>query len=162
MASLERLIAVLEAYGSAPARWPADEREALQALAQRHPGMAGRLQEARALDRVLATAPVASEDNLAGLRRRIMASAEGRRGAVSPPGHRSIADLAYRPARPRFDLRRTWPAATALAASLILGVFIGTTETGRPAVEGLVETAGIEVSDDSPLDLIETSSEELL
>jgi hypothetical protein len=126
--------------------------------------MASRLQEARALDRVLATAARVPEDRLASLHQRIMAAAEDNRGtarsAVEQGGE--VVDMARRPQRPRLDVRRTWPAAAALAASLILGVFIGTSEMGGPAVEGLVETAGIDVGTDSAFDLLDPSSEELL
>ncbi len=49
-----RALEILAAFGADPARWPADERAALQALATRSPAIAQALAEARAVDGTLA------------------------------------------------------------------------------------------------------------
>lgn len=54
-----RLEALLDAYGADPARWPATERAAAQALLEADPALQVRLEAARRLDRALDRLPPA-------------------------------------------------------------------------------------------------------
>ncbi|KPF79723.1 hypothetical protein IP88_01410 [alpha proteobacterium AAP81b] len=66
---IDRALAVIAACGADPARWPAEERAALLALAT-HPAVAAALAAARRLDDLLgdwATAPVASHCDAAAI-----------------------------------------------------------------------------------------------
>lgn len=69
--TIGRLGEVLDAYGSDPLRWPAEERLALQALAARDPHAAAMIEEAESLDRLLNLAPV--EAPSAALTARVLA-----------------------------------------------------------------------------------------
>jgi len=102
-----RLAGLVEAYGADPARWPPEERPAA--------GLAGDvdLTEAREIDTLLAHAsrPVIDPAARTAAMSRIMAA----------------ASLSKMPGRP--PQRRVWgawgPAATALAASFALGIYLG-------------------------------------
>ena len=101
----ERLVAVLAAYGADPARWPeADRRNLAAHLAEEGEAMAA----AQALDRLLASAPKAApgEDFVA----RVMAR---------------IDDGAREPAPRARRMGLGWGSAIPLAASLILGAYLG-------------------------------------
>lgn len=116
----ERFKELLDAYGANPARWPEAEREAALALAKSSDEARRLLDEAAALDRLIdlaETTPVTPE-----LQARILAALpELRRGGV-------IASLM--PGRP------AWIPITALAASLALGLGVG---TFIPALAGIGE-----------------------
>jgi hypothetical protein len=99
------------------------------------------LREERALDRLLdlAPRPKLSEDALA---RRIVAAAVGEARARR---HRSLFSR-VREADASAFVRATardagWPAAALMAASLLLGVFAGTTGALDPAFEPLTSAA---------------------
>jgi hypothetical protein len=155
------MMAVIDAYGGDARRWPADERAALQQLAEAHPEVRTHLVRARALDRVLAAAATPPE-GLEPLKERIMAAvAAGGGRAIAVPAVQAVAPL-RRAVGPGARLRHSWPVAAALAASLIVGVVLGRSELASPAVEGLVETAGLEVANDSGLDFLAGADEELL
>ena len=101
--TLARFTALVEAYGAEEARWPADERAAATAFAQRDEQAASVLAEARALDSLLALdRPASAPSDL--LRARILAkapkAASGRRNS-------------------------TWAPYAALAACAVFGAFIG-------------------------------------
>ena len=163
MAQLERLLAVIDAHGADPARWPAAERASLEALA-RSPGVARQLAEARALDAVLAKSltPVAAE--LGHLKARILAGADSRNKLAQRPAMpRSVTTLSDRRRMPGTQrLRAAWPAAAALAASLLIGAFFGASELGKPAVESLMASAGYDPTGELTLDPLGVGDEELL
>jgi len=102
-----RLAGLIEAFGADPARWPPEERR-LAALAD-----SVDLTEAREIDAILANAATPSVDEAKRMAAmsRIMMAASGSKAASVP--------------RPR----RVWsawaPAATALAASFALGIYLG-------------------------------------
>ena len=110
-----RLAEVLAAYGADPARWPAAERDRLQALVQRQPEL---LAEALEIDRVLARAT--RPQIPAGATARLMEQA-GRR---KPAPNVIPLDRARPKARPSIW---SWGAGAALAASFACGIFLGTT-----------------------------------
>lgn len=163
MAQLERLFAVIDAHGADPARWPEAERNGLELLA-RSPQAAGALAEARALDAALAKAPMPAAAELDHLKARILASADGRNKLVQRPimpgSVTSLSDRRKPMATPH--LRAAWPAAAALAASLLVGAFFGASEMGQPAVESLIASSGYDTSDALTLDPLGVGDEELL
>ncbi len=163
MAQLERLLAVIDAHGADPARWPQTERSGLEDL-MRSPGAAGAIAEARALDAVLAKSPMPDAVELDHLKARILASADGRNKLVQRPTMpgtvTNLSDRRKPLATPR--LRAAWPAAAALAASLLAGAFFGASEMGQPAVESLMASAGYDTTEDLTLDPLGVGDEELL
>lgn len=151
---MERLEQVLAAFGSDPARWPADDRARLAAVISESAAARQRVAEAAALDQVLdaggARAPAASE---ARVRDRLFAALDEEQTSAVPsatvvPFHRPAA-AAVRTARPAVAPRGAWREAMLLAAALLLGVFAGTqgilNESGV-VIPGL--TDGVTSSDD--------------
>ncbi|MGE0211418.1 MAG: hypothetical protein AB7S41_06960 [Parvibaculaceae bacterium] len=114
----ERLAALLDAYGADVRRWPEEER-AGHALALAETELEEHVRDARVLDRLLAAAsrPVAPQGAVARLI--ALATPDARAG--------NVTDLAGRARRrgvsgpPAFSL----PAVSALAASLLLGLYLG-------------------------------------
>ena len=115
------------------------------------------LAEADALDRLLEQAPRASAADVDALKERIMAAAlrsqraaacrrcfgqagfgQGRRPSPAD-GHRSL---------PRFT-RSEWPAAAMLAASLVIGVMLGSTGTFDTTMQEMAEVAGLSATADN-------------
>lgn len=121
---LDKLEAALDAYGADRTRWPAPLRLALSGLLAGNSEAQRMLRDAEAFDRLLDQAPQYDQSRLDGLSQRIMATAERQpRVAASGPG---IAAPAAGPATaPVWQRRHHGFAATALAASLVLGVFAG-------------------------------------
>lgn len=137
----------LDAYGANSERWPSAHRAQLIALTQSDPAAASLLCEARAVDRLLEASAVARRPDVPlDLVARIMntatnpvdgqipqiAAARSTRGGevvqldrkrkLQPGGDRSV-----RSALSTFRQFGYWPAAAMLAASLLVGVFIGGT-----------------------------------
>lgn len=116
-----RVKVIIDAYGADTRRWPADERDAASGLIARDHDLSVYLQQASQLDGLLAAAPTPHVP--AGLAQVIMANAESPRTA---PGGGSFG------ARLRVFLGRFWPdqslwqPAMGLAASLAIGVWVGT------------------------------------
>ncbi len=163
MASLERLKQVIDIYGGESVRWPEAERAALMALAARTPEIALARREARALDAVLAMAPGADESRLSDLRQRILAGA-GLDDTAPAVGGAAVSPITVGPRRNAPRPLPMWAAAAALAASLFVGVAIGASDFGRPAVEELAGIAGIETTNTNvgTLDVLDDSDVELL
>lgn len=128
-AETKRLHEVAAAYGADPARWPPRERVRLEALAAKRPAD---LADAQAIDRVLAGASTPA-----------VPQAGAARIAARLPSKREI--VGFRPRRPAW--RNSWAIASALAASLAFGVYLGTfSETDLLFDPGLA-------SSDDPVDL---------
>jgi hypothetical protein len=142
-----RLAELAEAFGADPARWPPGERD-LAALAT-----AADLSEAREVDAILAHAgrPALDPARRNAAMARIMNATSGGKISILP-----------RPGR----IWRAWaPAATALAASFALGIYLGSAglvDNLIPSLDGTKDTAMLQdfdvtgVSDVS--DLIEGES----
>ncbi len=134
-ATIDRLRAVLDAYGAAPGRWPAAERTALQGLAAERAEARALVAEAAALDRALDEA-----------------------GAFEPSPAALAGALALPDAAGRGALRLLWPfgplwqPALPLAASLLLGLAVGLVDVGTEATEmawnGSFEGLGTRVMED--------------
>lgn len=122
---IEGLAHLLDVYGANRARWPARERLRYSGFVAEDPDARRMIAEAYALDRVLDMAPVPQPANLDDLTARIMASA----GAYAEPARGGVVPLRPRTlpkSRTFNDSILGWPAAALLAASLVLGVFVGT------------------------------------
>lgn len=153
---LQRLRTVLEAYGADPARWPAAERDALTALTAADPSAAQLVSQARALDRLLATPsardPAAEARLISAIVARAEATAQTSRTAASPSDVVDLAsarDARRRAPTPQPRLRPAtgaWRAAGLLAASLVVGLYLGVTGIAGPALVGLAEAAGLETT----------------
>jgi hypothetical protein len=144
--SLAALEQALERYGSDRTRWPAPVRRAVAGLLTENAGAQRRLAEAEALDRLLDLMPEPQVETRA-LADRIMAAVEAEQpagGSAAP-----VARVAWaRLARDGAGRETPWPAAALLAASLVLGAFIGLSSPLDTAFETVVVEASDETSTD--------------
>jgi hypothetical protein len=125
--ALERL---LDIYGADRTRWPARERLRFAGVISEDKTAARMLAEADALDRLLEQAPRASSADVEALKERIMAAALRAKApqlAVVAGGKGPAVKVAARPALAARFARGEWRAAAMLAASLVLGVMLGST-----------------------------------
>ncbi len=123
---LDRLEAALDTYGADRTRWPAPLRLALSGLIAGNSDARKMLKDAEAFDRLLDQAPQYDAARLAKLSDRIAATAERQPRLVSSQGQGQQGQGAARGSSMWRSLRRHHGvAATALAASLVFGVFAG-------------------------------------
>lgn len=113
MMTEDRILELIEAYGADPMRWPVDERAAAQTLlaASDDPRLRTSLAAAKDLDTLLSTATVP---------------------AISPDARYRLYAEAAAPTAPSAWLRRLfdwpgpiWQPTGALAAALVLGIWVG-------------------------------------
>jgi hypothetical protein len=118
---LDKLEAALDTYGADRTRWPAPLRLSLSGLIAGNSDAEKMLKDAEAFDRLLDSAPQYDASGLGKLSDRIIAAAERHprliAGGTQPAKSGGSAWSALR--------RHHGLAATALAASLVLGVFAG-------------------------------------
>lgn len=138
IAAMRRL---LETFGADRTRWPAGERLRFAPLIARDELARKLVVEAAALDKLLDLAPVPEPARERALADRIVAEAVvafdvGSRMA-HPQGGASRARWPMRLERPN-----DWRAAALLAASLLIGMFTGTTGILEPAIDRIVSAAG--------------------
>ena len=136
---LAQLANVLEIYGADRTRWPAADRLVLATLLATNAEAKAAFAEALALDRILDAAPRVSGERERALAQRIIATA----GHTTPA---NVVAFKQRPAPARSFFQR--PAAALLAASLMLGVFAGTSGNLTPALDFVADAIGL--SDDEP------------
>lgn len=138
-----RVVALLEAYGADPLRWPDADREAhAPMLADR--ALAEAAREARLLDRTLALASDPRPPDGAGARLLArMAAEEGSGNVVGLPAGRVRRRLEHGPL----------PAISALAASLAIGLYLGASGFTGGLVPGVAEaTEVVQIEDLEVLD----------
>lgn len=131
----ERLKQVLASYGADPKRWPEADRKLARDMSDGG--------EAAEIDRLLDQASMPSIP--AGASARLIAEA----GKRSPPSNVTVL-------RPRTD-KQVWYSITALAASLALGIFIGTQEDfadvlpfgATPAVDDATGLVGLDEAENT-------------
>jgi hypothetical protein len=117
-AGLDRLEVALDTYGADRTRWPAPLRHDLSSLIAGNEEARKLLRDAEIFDRLLDSAPPYDAGRLGNLTERIAAAAERQpRLVAARPGARLSRPLLH-----RFN---GGIAATALAASLVLGVLAG-------------------------------------
>lgn len=125
----KRLEQVLKAYGADPARWPEDERdELLVALKDAQDTRA--FTDAREMDQLLDS--VKSQEMPQGALDRLKAATK------VAPLDRSSAEIVVLPQstgranqRPEYKRRDLFAAAAAIAACLMLGVFVGNSQLAQ-------------------------------
>jgi hypothetical protein len=119
---LDKLEAALDTYGADRTRWPAPLRLALSSLIAGNPDAQKMLKDAEVFDRLLDSAPQYDSGRLDKLSDRIVAAAERQPRLIS-----SRPAVTTTSRRPKWTSMRHHHgiAATALAASLVLGVFAG-------------------------------------
>lgn len=131
----------LEVYGAHAERWPAAARERFEQLLADEARARELLADAQALERLLDRAPLPNPARMQALSDRIVALATDEVGRASAAP--VIIDLAARrrsrPAPPAFQ----WKLASALAASLIFGIYIGTAPPVVSAVEAIASAVGL-------------------
>lgn len=148
LADFERL---LDVYGGDRTRWPAEARAAAAQLVARDAKARRTLAEAESLDRVLERAPLPSLAVEAALAERIVAAAQrsprivktagGQSPVVSLPEGRAVPPP--RAASRKLGLLRgEVRAAAVLAASLMVGIFIGISNVPQSVVPALADLAG--------------------
>lgn len=118
--SLERLKAILEAYGADSARWPVAEREAALALVRDEPNARALLGQAQALDQALSALN----------RPEPAVSAFLKRLATIPHAKATATAVRARPAwagtfAAALGIRTLVPQGVALAAAGMIGVWLG-------------------------------------
>jgi hypothetical protein len=150
MDALERLLA---SHGADRTRWPAPERLRFAPLLTASEQARRRLAEAAALDRLLDLAPE-SRTNRSALADRIVAaaSAEAARPQVIRLPQRSKAGSLFGSASAfgREVMRSgQWAGGALLAASLVLGAFIGTSGVFNSAIQPLTVAAADETDTDA-------------
>ncbi|MBS0250604.1 MAG: hypothetical protein JSR78_06005 [Proteobacteria bacterium] len=118
---LDKLEAALDTYGADRTRWPAPLRLSLSGLIAGNPDAHRMLKDAEAFDRLLDKAPPYDATRLSKLSDRIAMAAERQPRLVTSQERTQTSSRTAKPV-----LRRHHGlAATALAASLVLGVFAG-------------------------------------
>ena len=148
----EALARLLEIHGADRTRWPARERLRFAGVVSEDKAAAKLLAEAAALDRLLDQAPRASEAGIEALKERIMAAALRSREPqlVVVAGGKPAAKVLEPQGRSAFAARfAEWPAAAVLAASLVLGVMLGTTHTFETTMQEVAQVAGFGSTSDS-------------
>jgi hypothetical protein len=115
---IERFKVLIDAYGAAPARWPADEREAALSFAETDAEARRLLQDEAALDRMLDAADTLPATR--ALEDRILAAFPER---LPRTGRRWLAVLAEQ-----------WVPGAAIACSLALGLLVGAALPGLVGV----------------------------
>lgn len=132
---------LFDTYGSQTARWPERGRQLYTAHAA-DPAVVAMAAEARAFDRLLSqSVPVAAAERLGALAGRIVAAADdGQPGAAAA----NVLSFASRraDASPRLTVATRRAGYAALAASLLLGVLVGTSGAGTHAISYLADQSG--------------------
>jgi len=144
--ALERL---LDIHGADRTRWPARERLRFASVISDDETAARMLAEASALDMLLDKASRPSEAGIEALKERIMAAALREHAAQLPVATGSSASVTSIWSRrrslsaiaPRFA---EWPAAAVLAASLVLGVMLGSAGTFESTMSQMAQVAGLQ------------------
>ena len=169
--ALERL---LETHGADRTRWPARERLRFASVISEDKSAARLLTEAQALDRLLDRAPRTSEANVDALKERIVAAAlrSQRPHLTAVAGGKSGKPQASQAwlgqlRRPGWAASfGEWPAAAVLAASLVVGVVLGSAGTFETTMQQVPSAAGFNTaSSDSShlaLEVFGQSDEDLL
>lgn len=148
LSEFERL---LDVYGGDRTRWPVDARAAAAQLVARDRAAQRLLSESVALDRVLERAPLPSLAVEAALADRIVVAAQRSPRIISigdpvPGSERDTARVGSSTAHRRGVLPADLRKAAVLAASLMIGVYIGLSNIPQqivPTLTGANDTSGV-------------------
>ncbi|WP_292114281.1 hypothetical protein [Brevundimonas sp.] len=139
MMTAERFLALVEAWGADPRRWPTDERSAAEAFAAAHPGQArAALAEAESIDALL-QASGSPAPSLA-LRDRVLASAASAGLQARRAGRRWMDRLGL-------ALGAGWAAAA--CAGVAAGVMLGTHLTADAEADAILYQSSLLGLDDT-------------
>ncbi len=153
---LNRLLSV---YGADRSRWPSDERTRIEAdlagQGAESAALRATLREARALDRLLAHAPLVSGLKADALTARIMQAVTAE-VVGDPAAANRVVPFVRGPAKPGLatnkalvmaPVRRpgfaTWSAAALLAASLVVGIFTGDSIPFAATLQEIADATGL-------------------
>ena len=136
---------LLDVYGADRTRWPLSARAGTVALLAADAAARRLLAEAVALEDVLSNSPEPDAAATAALADRIMASTR------RAPRLVASTDKVARPAQPVRSSgasmgtadRDLWRGAALMAASLIIGIFVGQTQFGAGAVPAIEALTGV-------------------
>jgi len=142
---------LLDVCGADRTRWPARERLRFASFVSEDEEAQRLVAESAALDALLDRAPRASQDREHALKERIVAAAlrssETKLAVVTAGGEApAMARLPswLRGAPPaRVRQRQEWPAAAMLAASLVVGVMLGSAGTFDSTMQRVAEATGV-------------------
>jgi hypothetical protein len=157
----QALACLLEVYGADRTRWPARERLRFASFICEDEAARRLVAEGAALDALLDRASRASEEREHALKERIVAAAmrsgERKLAVVAGHGAGSAARLAamlpvwaHRPSFTKVTTRAEWPAAALLAASLVVGVVLGSAGTFDTTVQQMAEATGFATASEFP------------
>lgn len=142
--AIERLEAIIAAYGAEPGRWPAAERDAAASLLARSHAARDLAEEAAALDTLLDAIP--SLSSTPALRAAVLAAAPR---PAPPPLFARLRD-GWRILSGEFG---NVPAMSSLlAASLVLGVLAGGILAGTPVAESDPDLMQLALYDESDVE----------
>ncbi len=154
---LTELQGLLDAWGGSPLRWPPQVRLRIAEISAAVPTAEAMLAEARALDALLdRTEAVPARPSRAGataLADRIMAAAGA--GTAAPARSAQVIAMPQRkPVAVPVRSRSPWHAAGLMAASLLVGLYIGGSINLGPVMEELADAVGLS-------SIVDASGEEL-
>lgn len=149
----------LDVHGSRAERWTGEARERFEPLLKRSERARELLSEARALERVLDRAPLPDPRRIELLADRIVATAVAQ--SADKQDTARIIDLTARRQSRQPARSFSWKIASALAASLLVGIFIGSSPPVTSAVERLASEVGLPgATDNADLLLIDDAATE--
>lgn len=131
----------LDVHGSRAERWTEAARQRFEPLLKRSRRAQEMLAEAQALERLLDQAPSPDTRRMQALADRIVMAAVAE--AASERASAPVIDLAARRQIRQPARSFGWKVASALAASLLVGIFIGASPPITSAVETLASAAGL-------------------
>lgn len=163
---LQELNHLLEIYGADCNRWPAADRIRLSSFIAIDPRGKAALAEAAALDRLLDMAPRVSVERERALTHRILVAAAASSTTMLAQAGNVVAfsSAAKKSPRPFLRVQARQAAGALLAASLVLGVFVGTSGQLTSAFDYVTDAVGLS-DDESELAFYaepSTSAEETL
>ncbi len=144
MMGLDRFRELMDAYGAEPARWPANERAAAEALLAVNTEAAQLRKRAGALDALLDKA--AGLDSAAGMATAI--DTERLIAAITTQPQRTAEIVQLRPAR-RASPGAFWLKVASLAAAATIGFLVGVTQLANFG-DPTTSSSGLELADVSP------------
>lgn len=162
---MQRLTDVIDAYGGDRNRWPEADQRRLEVLLSGDDQARKIIEDGAALDRLLTSAEAVEtqrSDRSAALADRIMANIEDAAGAGQESAARpsaTIISLPNRRASEPVTVERpvltpsAWLPVAALAASLMVGIFVGAGGYLESTASSLTELAGLSTSSEAlPVD----------
>lgn len=161
---LQELSRLLELYGADKNRWPAADRIRLSSFIAIDPRGKAALAQAAALDRLLDMAPAVSAERERALAERIMAAVAATNPLPSAASNIVPFPAPKKTAIPFLHKQARHAASALLAASLVLGIFAGTSGQLSSTVDYVAVAVGLS-EDESELALYtdpSTSAEESL